>query len=83
MDYLDTIAYYASRLMYSLNTYGTRDKMFYEKNKTILYGGKKLPYSSLLPYIRNVGKIILFSSFISTFELKLIADNFSGRGRQA
>ena len=81
MDWLDTIAYFTSRLMYSLNHYGEKNKMFFDKDKTTLYRGSRLPYSSLLPYIRNVGKIIIFSSFISTIETENVAKMFSGRDR--
>ena len=79
MNSYDTIAYFTSRLMYSLNTYGKENHMYYDKNQKILRRGIKLPYSNLLPYERAVGKIILLSSFTSTSELELTARNFSGR----
>ena len=79
MNSYDTIAYFTSRLMYSLNTYGEQNKMFYDKDKTILRRGIKIPYSWLLPYVRAVGKVILLSSFTSTSELELTARTFSGR----
>ena len=79
MNSYDTIAYFTSRLMYSLNTYGKENHMYYDKNKKILRRGIKLPYSNLLPYERAVGKIILLSSFTSTSEAEITARNFSGR----
>ena len=79
MNSYDTIAYFTSRLMYSLNVYGEQNKMYYNKDKTILRRGIKIPYSCLLPYVRAVGKVILLSSFTSTSELELTAKNFSGR----
>ena len=75
----EAIAYFTSRLMYSLNSYAKDKKMFYTKNNQTLYRGIKLPYSSLLPYERAKGKIILFSSFTSTSESIFYAKRFSGR----
>ena len=79
MNSYDTIAYFTSRLMYSLNNYGKENKMYYDKDNTTLRRGIKIPYSCLLPYIRAVGKVILLSSFTSTSENELTARNFSGR----
>ena len=79
MNSYDTIAYFTSRLMYSLNNYGKENKMYYDKDNTTLRRGIKIPYSCLLPYIRAVGKVILLSSFTSTSENEITARNFSGR----
>ena len=79
MNSYDTIAYFTSRLMYSLNNYGKENKMYYDKDNTTLRRGIKIPYSCLLPYIRAVGKVILLSSFTSTTENEKYARNFSGR----
>ena len=79
MNSFDTIAYFTSRLMLSLNTYGEENHMYYKKDKKILRRGIKLPYSNLLPYERAVGKIILLSAFTSTSEAEKTARNFSGR----
>ena len=79
MNSYDTIAYFTSRLMFSLNNYGKDNKMYYDKDNTILRRGIKIPYSCLLPYIRAVGKVILLSSFTSTSENEITARNFSGR----
>ena len=74
----EVIAYFIARLMYSLNKYAKKEGNYYlEKNN--LYSGMKLPYSSILPYERLKGKIILLSSFILTFEDIKIAENYSGR----
>ena len=79
MNSYDTIAYFTSRLMYSLNNYGKENKKYYDKDNTTLRRGIKIPYSCLLPYIRAVGKVILLSSFTSTSENEITAMNFSGR----
>ena len=81
MNSYDTIAYFTSRLMYSLNIYGKENKMYYEKDNTVLRRGIKIPYSCLLPYERAIGKVILLSSFTSTSEKELTARNFSGRDK--
>ena len=81
MNSYDTIAYFTSRLMFSLNTYGKDNGMYYDKDKTIVRRGIKIPYSCLLPYVRAVNKVILLSAFTSTSERELTAQNFSGRKR--
>ena len=65
------ISSYLSRI--SINTRYLKIKVSFDKDNTILRCGRKLKYSSLLYYIRNVGKIILFSSFTSTSENERIA----------
>ena len=80
MKSYDSISYFTSRLMYSLNSYGNKYKKFYNKNQVISKAGYKLPFSYLLQYERNLGKIILFSSFISTSAREIIAQGYSGRG---
>ena len=52
---------------------------FYGKDKAILRRGVKMPYSNLLPYIRAIGKIITFISFVLTREKESTAKNNSGR----
>jgi len=79
MNSYDTIAYFTSRLMFSLNTYGKDNQMYYKNDKKILRRGIKLPYSCLLSYERAVGKVILLSAFTSTSEAEKTARNFSGR----
>jgi len=73
----ESIAYFTSRLMYHLNSYALKKKMFYNNNKSILYRGIQIPYSNLLPYERARGKIIVLTSFTSTSENKDITYNFA------
>ena len=60
----EKIAYYTSRLMYSLNNYGFKSNNFYKEEK-ILYKGTKISYINILSYERLKGKIIILSSFTS------------------
>jgi hypothetical protein len=76
----DTIAYFTARLMYSLNSYGKTNQMYYNEPKEVLRG-IKVPYSSLLPYKRAEGKVILLSSFTSTSKIAKYAKTFSGRNK--
>ena len=75
----ESIYYFTSRLMYHLNSYALKKKMFYNNSKKILYRGIQIPYSNLLPYERARGKIIILTSFTSTSENKDIAYNFAKR----
>ena len=79
INYYETIAYFTSRLMYSLNSYALKNDKFFTKDGETLYRGVKLPYSNLLPYERAKGKIIVLTAFTSTSELKEKAIYFSGR----
>ena len=79
MNSYDLIAYFTSRLMYSLNNYGKENGMYYNKDKTVLCRGIKIPYSCLLPYERAINKVILLSAFTSTSEDEETAREFSGR----
>ena len=54
--------------------------MYFNESKNVLRG-IKVPYSSLLPYERAIGKVILLSSFTSTSQSEKAARNFSGRKR--
>ena len=63
----EKIAYYTSRLMYSLNNYGFKSNNFYKEEK-ILYRGTKINYINILSYERLKGKIIILSSFTSSSE---------------
>ena len=69
-NYYDTIAYFISILMFSLNSFAKEKKMFCNEDKKILYKGFNLEYSSLLQYEKAKGEIILFPIFISTIEDK-------------
>ena len=75
----EKVNFLTSRMMIYLNKHNF--KPFYEEDKTILRRGIKIPYSSLLPYIRAVGKIITFLSFILTREKEITAKNYSGRNQ--
>ena len=66
----EEVAYFTSRLMFSLNQYASENSKFYNKNKKILYRGLILNYSTLLTYERAKGKIIIFTSFTSTSEIE-------------
>ena len=76
----DIIVYFASRLMYSLNQYAINKSQskFFEENK-IIFRGIVMKYSSLLPYIINTKKIIIFSAFTSTSIHEEVAKYFSDR----
>jgi hypothetical protein len=78
MKFYETVAYFTARLMYSLNKYGQENKMYSIENREF-YRGVKMPYTSLLPYIRAKGKIIILSAFTSTSEIINKAERFAGR----
>ena len=82
MKYYEPVAYFTSRLMYSLNKYAMEKNKFCKENEKILYRGAKLYYSCLLPYERAVGKIILLSAFTSSSENEDVAATWAGRGRE-
>ena len=73
---LDSIAFFTSRIMYSLDLYGTKNNQYF-KNETTLYRGLKMYYESLILYERLKGKIILIPAFTSCSESKEIAEEFS------
>ena len=75
----EVVAYFTARLMYSLNKFANKEGTFFNSDKEDLHRGIKLPYTSVLPYERVKGKVILLSAFTSTSELLKIAENFSGR----
>ena len=59
----ESIAYFTSRLMYSLNKYATYYNKYCCENEKVIYRGVKLQYTDLLPYERAKGKIIILSAF--------------------
>ena len=65
--------------MYSLNYSAKKNKLYYIKDKYNVYKGVKMNYSSLLPYKRAIGKIILLTNFIYTSEDESDAKRFAGR----
>ena len=79
MNFYGPIAYFTARLMFSLNSYAIKNKMFCNENKKVLYRGIKIPFTCLLPYIRANKKIIMLSSFTSTSEKQSFAEGWSGR----
>jgi len=78
MEFYETVAYFTARLMYGLNKYA-KEKDMYSKERREFYRGVKMRYSSILPYIRAKGKIIILSSFTSTSEKISIAEKFAVR----
>jgi len=79
INYYETIAYFTSRLIYSLNSYALKNNKFFNNDGVTLYRGIQIPYSSLLPYERAKGKIIILSGFTSTSEKLEKAEFFAGR----
>ena len=73
----DTVAYFTSRLMYSLNSYAQKENKFCKQK--ILYRGFHISYYSLLSFKRAIGKIVTFHNFISTCEDERVANAFSQR----
>ena len=82
MKYYEPVAYFTSRLMYSLNSFANKYDKYCTEDKKDLFRGAKLYYSCLLPYERAIGKIILLSGFTSTSESEKFAENWAGRGRE-
>jgi len=82
MKYYEPVAYFTSRLMFSLNKYAIRKGKYFNKDQKVLHRGVKLYYSCLLPYERAKGKIILLSAFTSTSEKDSVARTWAGRGNE-
>ena len=57
----DSIIYFSSRFIYTLNSYATTKQKYFNGDE--IYLGKTLPYSSLLTIERKKGNIIFFSDF--------------------
>ena len=79
MNHYTPVAYFTARLMFSLNTYAKNNHLYCIENKKELHRGVKMSYSSLLPYERAKGKIILLSAFTSTSESDILAKRWAGR----
>ena len=75
----EVVAYFAARLMYSLNNYANKEDKYFDLDKTDIYGGMKLPFSNVLAYERAKGKIIVLSAFTSTYQELIFAQRYSGR----
>ena len=82
MNNFEAKAYFASRFMYSLNSYAQSEKEYCDQNGLILYRGVIKSYINVLQYERAKGKIITLSSIISSFEDKEIA-NYFWKGNKA
>ena len=70
----DIVAYFASRIMYSLNSYAQKNDKYCLINEKKLYRGIKVSFATLLRYKRAKGKIIVFPSFSSSSEEEKIAN---------
>ena len=79
LNFYEPVAYFTSRLMFSLNTYAQNNNMYFKENKKKIYRGIKIHYSCLLQYKRAINKIIILSAFTSTSESEEFAKNHSGR----
>ena len=77
-DVYEKVSYYTARLMYSLNSYGKKERKFYKKSG-IIYRGAKTKFTNLLPFERAIGKVITLSSFTSTTTDENLALRWSGR----
>jgi hypothetical protein len=76
----ESVAYFTSRLIFSLNSYAIKNNMFCNEDKKKLYMGVKMPYSRILSYKKVKGKSITFPRFISTTESEFLANNRARRG---
>ena len=79
MNLFEPVAYFTSRLMYSLNSYAIKNNMYCKEAGKKVYRGITMPYTSLLPYERVIGKRILLSAFTSTSENEKKAKLWSRR----
>ena len=79
INFFQTVAYFTSRLMFSLNRYAFNNNSFCCQDKKSLFRGVKLACTNVLPYIRAKGKVIILSAFTSSSEDRLLAENWSGR----
>ena len=75
----EEVSYFTSRLMYSLNSYASKNQKYCNENEKKLFRGANISYSSLLAYERAVGKIIVLSAFTSSSESLFFAQNWAGR----
>ena len=79
MNFYQPVAYFTARLMYHLNSFAQKKNYYFKNNQQEVHRGAKLNYSSLLPYERAEGKVILLSAFTSTSEDKNFAERWAGR----
>ena len=83
INYYNSVAYFAARLMYSANQYAIKNKKYFIDERNF-YRGVKMFYSDLLAYERAKGKIIFFSAFETSYgdiatEDKEVAKRWAGR----
>ena len=78
-DSFEPVAYFTSRLMYSLNSFASDLQKYFCENQIFIFRGMKLFYTDLLPYLRVKNDIIVFTSFTSTSEKQKLAEDWSGR----
>ena len=74
--YLESIAYFTSRIMYCLDKYGSESNGFLKEERT-LYRGLSLDYNYLSFYENAKGKKIIIPAFSSCSELKTVAEKFA------
>ena len=79
----EVVAYFAARLMNSLNNYAKQEDKYFNLDETHLYRGVTLPFSNVLEYERIKGKIIVFPAFTSTYQKEKVANSFSGRNNSS
>ena len=78
-DVYDIIVYFAARLMFILNCFAQDNTLKFLMESILIFRGVRMSYSSLLPYIINIKKIIVLPAFTSTSKNEEIAEKFSGR----
>ena len=78
----EEVAYFTSRLMYSLNEYAKEKQKYFNYDNKIIYRGTKMCLSSLLYYEKAKGKIIIFTAFTSTSQRKKVAEWFANRHKR-
>ena len=81
IEYYYPFVYFISRLMYYSNYIVGKEEIAYIKENRNFYRGVKIPYVSILPYIRAKEKVIIISSFMAASEEKSIAEKYAGRGK--
>ena len=75
----EMVTYFTARFMYILNKYANKEGTYYSLNEIEVHRGMKLSYTSLLPYERAKGRLILLTTFTPTTEEIKRAEFLSGR----
>ena len=76
MNLYEPVAYFTSRLMYSLNKYANENNKFCKENKKELHRGIKLPYTCLIPYKRAKGKLYVYLHLLLQLKMKNMHGDF-------